>query len=209
MVRWKPDARGRLAEAAMMLFIERGYDEVTVADIAERAGLTKRSFFNHFADKREAAFASVDALQESVLAALAEAGADLGPLDAAVWAFAQAAAPVENYPDLARARQALIDSCPELQERDLMKRAAMASAVAGALERRGVPRRSAAFAAQVATTVFTTALDDWVHEPERGLGPSIQGALDDLRTSLGSEDQGAHHHRGRADNHAAVLVPES
>jgi AcrR family transcriptional regulator len=208
MVRWKPDARGRLAEAAMMLFIERGYDEVTVADIAERAGLTKRSFFNHFADKREAAFASVDALQESVLAALAEAGADLGPLDAAVWAFAQAAAPVENYPDLARARQALIDSCPDLQERDLMKRAAMASAVAGALERRGVPRRSAAFAAQVATTVFTTALDDWVHEPERGLGPSIQGALDDLRTSLGSEDQGAHHHRGRADNHAAVLVPE-
>jgi AcrR family transcriptional regulator len=208
MVRWKPDARGRLAEAAMILFIERGYDEVTVADIAERAGLTKRSFFNHFADKREAAFASVDALQESVLAALAEADADLGPLDAAVWAFAQAAAPVENYPDLARARQALIDSCPELQERDLMKRAAMASAVAGALERRGVPRRSAAFAAQVATTVFTTALDDWIHEPERGLGPSIQGALDDLRTSLGSEDQGAHHHRGRADNHAAVLVPE-
>jgi AcrR family transcriptional regulator len=208
MVRWKPDARGRLAEAAMILFIERGYDEVTVADIAERAGLTKRSFFNHFADKREAAFASVDALQESVLAALAEADVDLGPLDAAVWAFAQAAAPVENYPDLARARQALIDSCPELQERDLMKRAAMASAVAGALERRGVPRRSAAFAAQVATTVFTTALDDWVHEPERGLGPSIQGALDDLRTSLGSEDQGAHHHSGRADNHAAVLVPE-
>jgi AcrR family transcriptional regulator len=208
MVRWKPDARGRLAESAMMLFIERGYDEVTVADIAERAGLTKRSFFNHFADKREAAFASVDALQESVLAALAEADVDLGPLDAAVWAFAQAAAPVENYPDLARARQALIDSCPELQERDLMKRAAMASAVAGALERRGVPRRSAAFAAQVATTVFTTALDDWVHEPERGLGPSIQGALDDLRTSLGSEDQGAHHHSGRADNHAAVLVPE-
>ena len=191
----------------MMLFIERGYDEVTVADIAERAGLTKRSFFNHFADKREAAFASVDALQESVLAALAEADADLGPLDAAVWAFAQAAAPVENYPDLARARQALIVPARNYRSAT-MKRAAMASAVAGALERRGVPRRSAAFAAQAATTVFTTALDDWVHEPERGLGPSIQGALDDLRTSLGSEDQGAHHHRGRADNHAAVLVPE-
>jgi hypothetical protein len=153
-------------------------------------------------------FASVDALQESVLAALAEADADLGPLDAAVWAFAQAAAPVGDYPDLARARQALIDSCLELQERDLMKRASMASAVAGALERRGVPRRSAAFAAQAATTVFTTALDDWVHEPERGLAPSIQGALDDLRTSLGSEDQGVHHHGGRADGHAAVLVPE-
>jgi AcrR family transcriptional regulator len=208
MVRWKPDAHGRLAEAAMTLFIERGYDEVTVADIAERAGLTKRSFFNHFADKREAVFASADALQESVLAALTEADAGLGPLDAAVWAFAQAAAPVEDYPDLARARQALIDSCPELQERDLMKRASMASTVADALERRGVPRRSAAFAAQAATTVFTTAVDDWVREPGRGLAPSIQGALDDLRTSIRSEDRGAHHHKGRADSHAAVLVPE-
>ena len=173
----------------MTLFIERGYDEVTVADIAERAGLTKRSFFNHFADKREAVFASVDALQESVLAALAEADPALGPLDAAVWAFARAAAPVEDYPDLARARQALIDSCPELQERDFMKKASMASAVAAALECRGVPGRSATFAAQAAISVFTTALDDWVHEPERGLAPSIQSALDDLRTSLGSEDR--------------------
>ena len=69
----------------MTLFIERGYDEVTVADIAERAGLTKRSFFNHFADKREATFASADALKESVLAALANADSDLDPLEAAVW----------------------------------------------------------------------------------------------------------------------------
>src|SRR5215469_8669531 len=87
MVRWQPDARGRLAEAAMTLFFERGYDEVTVADIAERAGLTKRSFFNHFAYKREVVFAGGDALQEGVLAALAEADSDLSPLDAAVRAF--------------------------------------------------------------------------------------------------------------------------
>ena len=77
----------------MALFIERGYDEVTVADIAERAGLTKRSFFNHFADKREVMFASADALQARVLAALTEADRDLGPLDTAVYAFARAAAP--------------------------------------------------------------------------------------------------------------------
>ncbi|HZC92075.1 MAG TPA: helix-turn-helix domain-containing protein, partial [Mycobacterium sp.] len=81
MVRWPPDARGRLQEAAMTLFIERGYDDVTVADIAERAGLTKRSFFNHFADKPEVMFASADALQASVQAALTEAGRDLSPLD--------------------------------------------------------------------------------------------------------------------------------
>jgi AcrR family transcriptional regulator len=190
MVRWQPGARGRLAEAAMTLFIERGYDEVTVADIAERAGLTKRSFFNHFADKREAVFASVDPLQEAVLAALAEADDDLAPLDAAVWAFTQAAAPIADYPELTRARRVLIDSSVELQERDLLKMASMTAAVAGALARRGVPRRDAAFVAQAATTALTTGLDEWAREPERGLTASIQGALNDLRAALGSGDRG-------------------
>jgi AcrR family transcriptional regulator len=190
MVRWQPDARGRLQEAAMALFIERGYDEVTVADIAERAGLTKRSFFNHFADKREVMFASADALQASVLAALAGADGELGPLDAAVWAFTQAAAAIADYPELARARRALIDSSSDLQERDLMKMAAMTAAVADALAGRGVPRRDAIFAAQAATTVFTTAVDEWAGEPERGLAASIGGALNDLRAALGSGDRG-------------------
>jgi AcrR family transcriptional regulator len=186
MVRWQPDARGRLQEAAMTLFIERGYDEVTVADIAERAGLTKRSFFNHFADKREVMFASADALQASVLAALAEADVDLGPLDAAVWAFTQAAAAIAEYSELARARRALIDSSADLQERDLMKMASMTAAVADALVGRGVPRRDAIFVSQAATTVFTAAVDEWAREPERGLAASIGGALKDLRAALGS-----------------------
>ena len=174
----------------MTLFIERGYDEVTVADIAERAGLTKRSFFNHFTDKREVMFASADALQASVLAALAEADSDLDPLDAAVWAFTQAAAPIADYPELARARRALIDSSPELRERDLMKMASMTAAVADALARRGVSEREATLAAQAATTVFTTAVDDWAREPEHGLAASIQDALNDLRAALGSEGPG-------------------
>jgi AcrR family transcriptional regulator len=174
----------------MTLFFERGYDEVTVADIAERAGLTKRSFFNHFADKREVVFASADELEASVLAALAEAGSDLDPLDAAVRAFTQAAAPLANYAEIARARRALIDSSSELQERDLMKMASMTAAVAGALVRRGVSRRDAIFVSQAATTVFTTAVDEWAREPERGLAASIQGALNDLRAALGSGDRG-------------------
>lgn len=171
----------------MTLFIERGYDEVTVADIAERAGLTKRSFFNHFADKREVMFASADALKESVLDALANADSDLDPLDAAVWAYTQAAAPLEDYAELARARRALIDSSSELQERDLIKMASMTAAVADALVRRGVPRRDATFVSQAATTVFTTAVDEWTREPETGLTTSIQTALNDLKTALGSD----------------------
>jgi AcrR family transcriptional regulator len=187
MVRWQPDARGRLQESAMTLFIERGYDEVTVADIAERAGLTKRSFFNHFADKREVMFASADALKDRVLGALAQADSDLGPLDAAVWAYTDAAAPIADYPEIARARRALIDSSPELRERDLMKMASMTAAVAEALVRRGTPRRDAIFISQAATTVFTTAVDEWTREPGHGLAASIQDALNDLRTVLGSE----------------------
>src|SRR2546421_13101299 len=129
MVRWQPGARGRLQEAAMALFIERGYDEVTVADIAERAGLTGRTFFNHSADKREVVFASADALQASVLGALAETDRDLDPLDATVRAFTRASAAIEDYPELARARRALIDSSPELRERELLKMAQLAAAV--------------------------------------------------------------------------------
>jgi AcrR family transcriptional regulator len=173
----------------MELYVERGFDQTTVADIAERAGLTKRSFFNHFADKREVMFASADALQASILAALAEAGTDLDPLDAAVWAFTQAAAAIADYPDLARARRALIASSSDLQERDLMKMASMTAAVADALVRRGVPRRDAIFVSQAATTVFATAVDEWAGEPERGLAASIRGALTDLRAALGSGDR--------------------
>jgi AcrR family transcriptional regulator len=187
MVRGKSDAPARLQEAAMALFAERGYDEVTVAEIAERAGMTKRSFFNHFADKPEVMFASADALQARVLAALTEADRDLGPLDTAVHAFARAAAPIEDYPKLARARRAIINSSSDLQERDLAKMAAMTTAVAGALADRGVPRRDAIFVAQAATTVFTTAAEEWASDPGRGLAASIQDALGRLRAAVAAE----------------------
>jgi hypothetical protein len=131
-------------------------------------------------------FASADTLQASVLAALAEADSGLDPLDATVRAFTQAAAPIEDYLELARARRSLIDSSPELRERDLLKMAQMAAAVADALARRGIPRRDATFVSQAATTVFTIAVDGWARAPERGLAAFIQDALNDLRAALGT-----------------------
>ena len=83
MARWKPDSRGRLAEAAFALYSERGYDETTVAEIAERAGLTERTFFRHFADKREVLFAGSSVLQDAMVAAVADAPPDATPLQAA------------------------------------------------------------------------------------------------------------------------------
>jgi AcrR family transcriptional regulator len=169
----------------MTLFFERGYDEVTVTDIAKQAGLTKRSFFNHFADKREVVFAAADGFEESVISALAEADSGLDPLDAAVYAFTQASAGLEEFPEFARARRKLIDSALELQERDLVKTASLTAAVAGALASRGLPRRDALYVAQAATTVFTAGVEEWAREPERGLAASIQQALGDLRSALG------------------------
>jgi AcrR family transcriptional regulator len=191
MARWQPDARGRLQEAAMTLFVERGYNDVTVEDIARKAGLTKRSFFNHFADKREVMFSSVDAFEERVLAELANAETNPDALDTAVSAFTRAAAPMEDFAELARARRALIDSSSELQERELMKLASTTAKVADALVARGVARREAMFVAQAATAVFTTAVEEWACRPEGGLAASIHRALGDLRAALGTEYRGA------------------
>lgn len=175
----------------MTLFVERGYDAVTVADIAERADLTKRSFFNHFADKREVVFAAADVLAQRVSSALAEADPDSDALDAAVWAYRRAATMLSDYPDMARARAALIESSPELQERNLMKMASMTAQVADALTARGLSRREAMFVAHAATTVFSTAVEAWFAAPGRGIASEIDDALDDLRTALRSTARGS------------------
>ena len=72
MGRWEPDAQGRLARAALELYVDQGYEQTTVADIAARAGVTERTFFRHFADKREVLFAGSGAFQETVLSAIAD-----------------------------------------------------------------------------------------------------------------------------------------
>ncbi|HEY0933393.1 MAG TPA: helix-turn-helix domain-containing protein, partial [Trebonia sp.] len=150
MGRWEPNAAGRLQQAAMALFLERGYADVTVAEIADRAGLTKRTFFNHFADKREVFFAGARDFEAGVVAHLAEAGADLDPIEAAVAALTRAGLELAGYIAFADARRALVASSPELRERDLIKLASLASAIAGALSSRHVPARTAALAAQAA-----------------------------------------------------------
>ncbi|MFD9129671.1 TetR/AcrR family transcriptional regulator, partial [Kitasatospora sp. NPDC059571] len=82
MGRWEPNARGRLAEAALGLYGERGYEQTTVAEIAERAGLTERTFFRHYADKREVLFDGSGVLQELFAAAVAGAPESAAPIDA-------------------------------------------------------------------------------------------------------------------------------
>src|SRR6195952_1953679 len=107
MSRWEPDARGRLALAAMELYLDRGFDETTVAEIAERAGLTERTFFRHFADKREVLFGGQDALLQLFVKSIDEAPESMSALDAVGAALAAAGPVFEDRHKHARRRQAV------------------------------------------------------------------------------------------------------
>src|SRR6516165_9484729 len=107
MSRWEPGARGRLEQAAMELFLERGFEQTTVAEIAGRAGLTERTFFRHFADKREVLFWGQDALRELLVSAVAAAPDSLAPIDAVAAALESAGALLQERGEYARRRQAV------------------------------------------------------------------------------------------------------
>ncbi len=185
MGRWDPDAGGRLQHAAASLYLERGYADVTVTEIAQRAGLTKRTFFRHFPDKREVFFAGAQQLQDGVVAAVAGAPEDVAPIDAAVDALAGSGAQLAQYGAFARWRRDLIASSTDLRERELIKLASLTAAVAEALRDRGVGAVPATLTAQAAVAVFTTAYDRWVDEDGASeFGALIHQSLDDLRRAI-------------------------
>lgn len=183
MSRWEPNARGRLEQAALELYRERGFDQTTVAEIAERAGLTERTFFRYFADKREVLFWGQGALQEIYVSTIAGAPDSAAPIEM-VAAALQAAAPVfRERHELARQRQAVIAANPGLQERELLKRASLASAMADALALRGVAEPTASLAAEAGVLAFKTAYARWVGAPdEQDLSVLIRESLDQLKT---------------------------
>src|SRR5579859_1649214 len=148
MVRWEPDSRGRLEQAALALYGERGFDNTTVAQIAARAGLTERTFFRHFADKREVLFWGAGSLQALLVSTVADAPVALSPMAAVGVALEAAGALLQQRRDFARARQTIIASNPELRERELIKLASLASGMADALRRRGVTDPAASLAAE-------------------------------------------------------------
>ncbi len=157
MGRWEPNARGRLMQAAFALYGERGFEQTTVAQIAERAGLTERTFFRHFADKREVLFAGTDALRELLVSTVAKAPGSLAPIDVAAMGLEAAGALIQEGGELARQRQAIIASSAELQERELIKLASLASALAEALRRRGVNDPATSLTAEAGIAVFKVA----------------------------------------------------
>ncbi len=166
MTRWKPDAAGRLVAAAIELFGEQGYEAATVAEIAERAGLTKRTFFRYFADKREVLFSGSEELVRRWVEAVAAAPADASPLDAVTAGFDSVAEIFEERHAFAGRRARIVESNPELQERELIKLQTLASGIAAALRARGVSGNAAILASQAGVTVFHVAFARWVAQDD-------------------------------------------
>ena len=183
MTRWEPDAHGRLGAAAMELYSERGYDQTTVAEIAERAGLTERTFFRYFADKREVLFYGSGMLQDRLVQGVTDAPPELAPLDAVGASLEAAAAPFDEASDLVRRRQAIIGANPELQERELIKLASWAAALAAALRERGVDDASATLVAEVGVAVFRVAFQRWL---EAGDGQDLAAIFRRSLAELGT-----------------------
>jgi len=162
MGRWEPDARGRLAQAALELYIERGFEQTTVAEIAERAGLTERTFFRHFADKREVLFPPQNDFQDMFVKVVAGAPDDATPLEAVALAVHFVAAEFEPRLPWSRKRQSVIDANPGLRERELIKLAGVAAAIAAQLRERGVTEPVASLTAQSGITVFHVGFEQWI-----------------------------------------------
>jgi AcrR family transcriptional regulator len=182
MARWEPDSRGRLEQAALALYGERGFENTTVAEIAARAGLTERTFFRYFADKREVLFSGAGTLQEVLVSAVASAPDSAAPIDAVAAALEAAGALLQERHEFARQRQAVIAGSTELRERELIKLASLASALADALRWRGAPDPAAALTAEAGIAVFRVAFERWVNESnQRDLPQLIRESMDELK----------------------------
>jgi AcrR family transcriptional regulator len=190
MARWEPGARERMVLAAVDLFTEQGYDATTVAQIAERAGVTKSTFFRHFPDKRELLVAGQEALSQLLTEGIAEAPQNASPLEAVAAGLERASSamgPMNR--ELGPRLKAAIAASAELQERDALKSVGLAAAMTDALAARGVPDPIAHLAAEMGVLAFKRGYAEWLEadrDSEGGLAPYAIAALEDLRTASAS-----------------------
>jgi len=174
-------ARLRLRQAALDLYGEHGFDQVTTAEIAARAGVTERTFYRHFADKREVLFDGEQTLRDALVAGVADAPEALAPLPTLLWAFRAVAAVLETNRSFSEPLQRVIAATPALRERAQAKAAALVEALATALRDRGAAESTAALAAQIGMAVFSHVGASWFLHPDRNLDELIRETFEDLR----------------------------
>jgi AcrR family transcriptional regulator len=187
MARWEPGARDRLVVAAVDLFIEHGYDATTVAQIADRAGVTKSTFFRHFPDKRELLVAGQETLSTLLADGIAEAPATASPLAAVAAGLERASSemgPMNR--ELGPRLKAAIAASTELQERDALKSVGLAAAMTTALVARGVPEATAQLAGELGVLAFKRGFAQWSgsdRDDDGGLARHAVAALAELRAA--------------------------
>jgi AcrR family transcriptional regulator len=183
MSRWEPNAKGRLERAALELYADGGFEQTTVAEIAKRAGLTERTFFRYFGDKREVLFAGADRLQALLVDEVAGAPSSVTPIAAVAAALEVAAQLLQGNREFAQQRRNAISTNNELQERELIKLATLAFAMAEALRGRGVKEPTASLTAEAGIAIFKVSFEQWMNESNQQDFPSlIRDLLGELRT---------------------------
>ncbi len=186
MARWEPGARERLQAAALELYAARGFEQTTAADIAQAAGLTERSFFRYFADKREVLFDGQALFQQGILDGVAAAPTGASAVDTVASGLRAIASffPGDRRP-YSRLRQRIIGAHPELQERELLKMASLSEGIATVLRARGIPEPQATLAAETGVTAFGVAFRQWIAEgEERSLTDIERDVLGELRSLM-------------------------
>ncbi|NIZ92834.1 TetR/AcrR family transcriptional regulator [Kineococcus rubinsiae] len=188
MVRWEPGAAERLHRAALDLFVEQGFAETTVPQITARAGLTTRTFFRHFADKREVLFAGEDELPAVVARVFAEAAPGLSPLDVVVEGLADVVAPrFDGLHGYLTTRQRIVESDEGLRERELRKLSVLREAALRGFRDRGLAEVEAVLAAHVSVTLFDVSLSRWLEEDAgRTLAAVVRDTGEAFRSVTGS-----------------------
>jgi AcrR family transcriptional regulator len=181
MPRSGTEARARLREAALELYLELGYDATTTAHIAERAGVTERTYFRHFADKREVLFDGEEKLHDVMVSAIASAPAGKPPLPLVVAAYTAAVPLFVAGRPIAIRRAEVIAVTPALRERAQAKVASLADAIIAALVDRGISEATARLAAQLGSAAFDRAIREWHAHPHSDLGSLITDAIDQVR----------------------------
>jgi AcrR family transcriptional regulator len=184
MGRWKPDAVGRLSRAALALFEEQGFEDTTVAEIAQAAGLTESTFFRTFTDKREVLFAGFPFLEQQVARVIHEAPLEAHPTEALQRAMSWLCTQYETDPVLVGQRQAIIAASAELSERELVRHAALARVMAEVLSQRGLPQANAHLLAQTAMVTIRLSLSEWLENTTGNLGQLYVSKLTALRSDL-------------------------
>ncbi len=176
----------------MELYAERGFDQTTVAEIARRAGLTERTFFRHYADKREVLFGGAPFMEEQFVGAVAAAPAPAGPMDAVAAGLYAVGTMLQEGREAASLRQSVISSHPELQERELVKLASLSAALTRTLCERGVPESDASLAAEAGIAVFKVAFGRWIADLDGPELPQVmRESLDELRTVVAGDGSAA------------------